>query len=163
MPAIGDRSHARSLRRTPPIQQAVFLTMPLRELRRAQPNISLAWVVRIAGKHMYLWRAVDHEGEVLEILVQRRRDRSAAIKLMRKLLRKQGFAPTRVTTDKRIKPRGTRTRWHRISSPSTKSAGATKSRAGLISTASSTRSFATPRLGSWPSAPTSSIVPDRAS
>src|ERR1700730_6165666 len=43
---------------------------------------------------MYLWRAVDHEGEVLEILVQRRRDRSAAVKLMRKLLRKQGFAPT---------------------------------------------------------------------
>ena len=49
---------------------------------------------------MYPWRAVDHEGEVLEILVQRRRDRSAAVKLMRKLLRKQGFAPTRVTTDK---------------------------------------------------------------
>jgi transposase-like protein len=57
-------------------------------------------VVRIAGKHMYLWRAVDHEGEVLEILVQRRRDRSAAVKLMRKLLRKQGFAPKKVTTDK---------------------------------------------------------------
>ena len=57
-------------------------------------------VVRIAGQHMYLWRAVDHVGEVLEILVQRRRDRSAAVKLMRKLLRKQGFAPTRVTTDK---------------------------------------------------------------
>src|SRR6201985_1619690 len=45
-------------------------------------------VVRIAGKHMYLWRAVDHEGEVLEILVQRRRDKCAAVKLMRKLLRK---------------------------------------------------------------------------
>jgi transposase-like protein len=57
-------------------------------------------VVRIAGKHMYLRRAVDHEGEVLEILVQRRRDRSAAVKLMRKLLRKQGFAPKKVTTDK---------------------------------------------------------------
>ena len=57
-------------------------------------------VVRLAGKRMYLWRAVDHEGEVLEILVQRRRDRSAAVKLMRKLLRKQAFAPTRVTTDK---------------------------------------------------------------
>ena len=55
-------------------------------------------VVRIAGKHMYLWRAVDHESEVLEIL--RRRDKRAAVKLMRKLLRKQGFAPKRVTTDK---------------------------------------------------------------
>src|ERR1700737_4206819 len=74
-------------------------------LRRCRPRPRDRWrldemVVRIAGKHMYLWRAVDHEGEVLEILVQRRRDRSAAVKLMRKLLRKQGFAPTRVTTDK---------------------------------------------------------------
>ena len=49
---------------------------------------------------MYLWRAVDHEGEILDVLVQRRRDRRAAVKLMRKLLRKQGFVPTRVTTDK---------------------------------------------------------------
>ena len=57
-------------------------------------------VVQIAGKHMYLSRAVDHEGEVLEILVQRRRDKRAAVRLMRKLLRKQGFAPTRVTIDK---------------------------------------------------------------
>src|SRR6266699_1620809 len=72
-----------------------------RGLRRCRPRWHLdEMVVRIAGRHMYLWRAVDHEGEVLEILVQRRRDRSAAVKLMRKLLRKQGFAPTRVTTDK---------------------------------------------------------------
>src|SRR6267154_111190 len=59
-------------------------------LRRCVPDRAIAsdrWhldeiVVRIAGKHMYLWRAVDHEGEVLEILVQRRQDnchiRSAA-------------------------------------------------------------------------------------
>src|SRR5689334_9368404 len=38
------------------------------------------------GKRMYLWRAVDHEGEILDVLVQRRR---AAVKLMRKLMRKQ--------------------------------------------------------------------------
>jgi putative transposase len=49
---------------------------------------------------MYLWRAVDDEGEVLEVLVQNRRDKAAATKLMRKLLKKQGFAPTQVTTDK---------------------------------------------------------------
>src|SRR3984957_17614258 len=48
-------------------------------------------VVRIAGKRMDLWRAVDHEGEILDVLVQRRRDRRAAVKLMRKLMRKQGF------------------------------------------------------------------------
>jgi len=56
-------------------------------------------VVRIAGKRMYLWRAVDHEGEVLDMLVQRRRDKLAALRLMRKLLRKQGFTPKLLTTD----------------------------------------------------------------
>jgi transposase-like protein len=50
-------------------------------------------VVRIAGERMYLWRAVDDEGEVLDMLVQRRRDTRAALRLMRKLLKKQGFAP----------------------------------------------------------------------
>jgi hypothetical protein len=35
------------------------------------------------GKRMYLWRAVDHEGEVLDMLVQRRRDKRAALRLMR--------------------------------------------------------------------------------
>jgi transposase-like protein len=56
--------------------------------------------VGIGGERMYLWRAVDDEGEVLDVLVQRRRDKAAALKLMRKLLKKQGFAPTAVTTDK---------------------------------------------------------------
>ena len=46
-----------------------------------------------------LCRAVDHEGEILDVLLQRRRDRRAAVKLMRKLLRKHGFAPKTVTTD----------------------------------------------------------------
>jgi transposase-like protein len=49
---------------------------------------------------MYLWRAVDDEGEVLEILIQRRRNKAAACKLMRRLLKKQGFALTQVTTDR---------------------------------------------------------------
>ena len=57
-------------------------------------------VVRIAGERMYLWRAVDHEGEVLDMLVQRRRDDRAALRLMRKLLKKQGFAPKLPVTDK---------------------------------------------------------------
>ena len=57
-------------------------------------------VVRIAGTRMYLWRAVDHEGEVLDMLVQRRRDSRAALRLMRKLLKKQGFAPKLLVTDK---------------------------------------------------------------
>jgi putative transposase len=49
--------------------------------------------VTIAGRRFWLWRAVDDEGEVLDLLVQRRRDKAAAVKLMRKLLKKQGFAP----------------------------------------------------------------------
>src|ERR1700738_4347099 len=76
-----------------------------RRLRRCRPRPSDRWyldemVVRIAGKRMYLWRAVDHEGEVLEMLVQRRRDKRAAVRLMRKLLKKQGFTPKLLTTDK---------------------------------------------------------------
>src|SRR6266853_211120 len=76
-----------------------------RRLRRCRPRPSDRWhldemVVRIAGKRMYLWRAVDHEGEVLDMLVQRCRGRRAALRLMRKLLRKQGFAPKLLTTDK---------------------------------------------------------------
>jgi putative transposase len=76
-----------------------------RRLRRSRPRPSDRWhldemVVRIAGKRMYLWRAVDHEGEVLDMLVQRRRDKRAALRLMRKLVRKQGFVPKLLTTDK---------------------------------------------------------------
>src|SRR5260221_1937109 len=76
-----------------------------RKLRRCHPRPSDRWhldemVVRIAGKRMYLWRAVDHEGEVLDMLVQRRRDKRAALRLMRKLLRKQGVTPKLLTTDK---------------------------------------------------------------
>ena len=52
------------------------------------------------GRRLYLWRAVDDEGEVLEVLIQRRRNKAAAGKLMPKLLKRQGFAPTQVTTDK---------------------------------------------------------------
>jgi transposase-like protein len=57
-------------------------------------------VVRIGGRHVYLWRAVDGEGEVLDMLVQRRRDKSAALRLLRKLLKRQGFAPRTIVTDR---------------------------------------------------------------
>jgi len=54
----------------------------------------------IGGCRMYLWRAVDDEGEVLDILVQSRRNKAAAVKLLRKLMKKLGFAPRRLVTDK---------------------------------------------------------------
>ena len=56
--------------------------------------------MRIGGKQMYLWRAVDAEGEVLDVLVQGKRDRRAAQKLMRTLLKKRGMAPDVWVTDK---------------------------------------------------------------
>jgi len=56
--------------------------------------------VRIGGRRTYLWRAVDDEGEVLEVLGQSRRNKRAALKLMRKLLKKQGYIPDEIVTDK---------------------------------------------------------------
>jgi putative transposase len=78
-----------------------------RRLRQRRPRPSDRWhldemVVRIAGErlYLYLWRAVDDEGEVLDMLVQRRRDSRAALRLMRKLLKKQGFVPKLLVTDR---------------------------------------------------------------
>ena len=74
-------------------------------LRHVRPTPSDHWhldemVIVIRGKHHWLWRAVDNEGEVLEFLVQPRRNAKAALRLMRKLLKKYGWVPTRITTDK---------------------------------------------------------------
>ena len=66
--------------------------------RPVAPQIEV--FVSIAGKRMYLWRAVEGEGEVLDIQVQSRRNKKAALKLMRRLLNKQGFVPDAVVTDK---------------------------------------------------------------
>jgi putative transposase len=56
--------------------------------------------VSIGGRQMYLWRAVDAEGEVLDILVQSTRDKRAATRLMRKLMRKSGICPSALVTDR---------------------------------------------------------------
>jgi len=74
-------------------------------LRRRRSPSSGRWhldemVVRIRGRRMFLWRAVDDEGEVLDMLVQRRRNKHAALKLLRKLLKRQGVHPETITTDK---------------------------------------------------------------
>ena len=74
-------------------------------IRRSRPRPSDHWhldemVISIRGDRYWLWRAVDNEGEVLDFLVQRRRNAKVARKLMVKLLKKYGFAPTRVVTDR---------------------------------------------------------------
>jgi transposase-like protein len=74
-------------------------------LRRSRPKPTGRWhldemVVKIRGNRMFLWRAVDDEGEVLDMLVQERRNKGAALRLLRKLLRNQGVRPNAIITDK---------------------------------------------------------------
>lgn len=72
--------------------------------RRAGSHSNWRWhidevFVKINCERCYLWRAVDHEGTVLESYVSKRRDRRAALKVLRKLLSKYG-SPTEIVTDK---------------------------------------------------------------
>ena len=71
------------------------------ELRKRRPKPHSIWhldevYLKIDGRMVYLWRAVDAEGEVLDVLVQSKRNKHAALKLMRKLLRKYAVAPASV-------------------------------------------------------------------
>jgi putative transposase len=82
-----------------------FGPMIAKNLRKIWPKAYTRWhldeiVISIAGRQMYKWRAVDGEGEVLEILVQPQRDKAAALRLLRKPLRRQSFIPTVIVTDK---------------------------------------------------------------
>src|SRR5918911_1542400 len=75
------------------------------QIRRRLPQAGDKWhldevVVKISGVKHWLWRAVDQDGTVLDILVQRRRDKQAAKRLLRKLLKQQGRAPRVMITDK---------------------------------------------------------------
>jgi len=74
-------------------------------LRRRQPRPGDVWhldevVVKIAGRSYWLWRAVDQHGVVLEEILQSRRDKRAAKRLLVKLMKHWGFAPKRIITDK---------------------------------------------------------------
>jgi len=74
------------------------------DLRKRRPKPYTTWhldevYLKISGRMVYLWRAVDAEGEVLDVLVQSKRNKHAALKLMRKLLKKCGFVPDRLITD----------------------------------------------------------------
>ena len=55
--------------------------------------------VKINGERHYLWRAVDHEGEVLESYVTKKRDKKAALKFMKKAMQRYG-SPNEIVTDK---------------------------------------------------------------
>ena len=55
--------------------------------------------VRINGERHYLWRAVDHEGEVLEVFATKRRDRRAALKFLKRVMKRYG-RPSSIVTDR---------------------------------------------------------------
>jgi putative transposase len=79
-----------------------FGPMIAAHLRKRRPKPHAAWhldevYLKIDGRMVYLWRAVD--AEVLDVLVQSKRDKHAALKLMRKLLKKYAFVPERLVTD----------------------------------------------------------------
>ena len=76
-----------------------------RNLKRRQGRLGDSWhvdevFIRINGQQQYLWRAVDQNGDVIDILVQPRRDQRAAERFFRRLLRGQGKEPLQITTDK---------------------------------------------------------------
>ena len=76
-----------------------------RKLKRREGRLGDTWhldelLVMIQGERQYFWRAVDQDGDVLDILVQPRRDRRAAKRFFRKLLKGQGSEPRRLVTDK---------------------------------------------------------------
>ena len=93
-------------------------------LRRGRPSPTGRWhldeaVCRIGGRRMYLWRAVDDEGEVLDVLVQKRRNKHAALKLLRRLLRNTGIHPEEIVTDKLASYRAAMKVLHLQAAPST--------------------------------------------
>jgi putative transposase len=74
------------------------------DLRKRRPKPHCTWhldemYIKIDRRLVYLWRAVDAEGEVLDVLLQSKRDKRAALKLMRKLLKKMNFVPDKLVTD----------------------------------------------------------------
>ncbi len=82
-----------------------FGPVDARTLRRRRGHMGETWYldevfVTIQGRQQYLWRAVDEDGDVIDILVQSRRDRRAAKRFFRKLLKRQGREPRRLITDR---------------------------------------------------------------
>ena len=76
-----------------------------RRLRRNRGRMGDTWYLdelflKIQGRQQYLWLAVDEDGDVIDILVQSRRDRRAATRFFRTLLKGQGREPRRLITDK---------------------------------------------------------------
>jgi len=77
-----------------------------KHLRKRQGRAGDVWlldevyIVTVQGERRYLWRAVDQDGDTIDILVQKRKDTQAAKRFFKKLLKGEGCAPNRIVTDK---------------------------------------------------------------
>ena len=76
-----------------------------KKLRKSAGRLGDTWYldevfINIRGEQHYLWRAVDQEGDEIDILVQRKRNKQAALRFFRKLFRKTGVRPHKIVTDK---------------------------------------------------------------
>ena len=100
--------HHIALNKVEPILVAAYIEQHpgyAKSVRRKQGRLGDIWhvdelFVRIQGRQVYLWRAVDQDGDVLDILVTTRRDKRAAKRFFRKVLKKQGQSPWQLITDK---------------------------------------------------------------
>ena len=75
-------------------------------LRKRRGRLGDSWfldeatAVTIHGQRLYLWRAVDQDNDVIDVLVQKRKDKQAAKRFFLKMLKHQGATPRRITTDR---------------------------------------------------------------
>ena len=76
-----------------------------KQLRKRQGRLGDTWymdeltIITVQGQRRYLWRAVDQDDNVLDILIQKRKDKQAAKRFFRKMLKEQGQSPRRMITD----------------------------------------------------------------
>jgi putative transposase len=77
-----------------------------RKIKKCRGSLGDTWymdevyIVTVRGERLYLWRAVDQDGDVLDILVQKRKDKQAAARFFRKLMKGQGRSAREIVTDK---------------------------------------------------------------
>jgi putative transposase len=85
---------------TPPIPSRYHLLCRLALLSLQPEPPPVCRTIQINGRQHYLWRAVDQDGEVVDVYLQAKRDGAAAKRFFRRLLRNHGKEPRKVVTDK---------------------------------------------------------------
>jgi putative transposase len=77
-----------------------------RSIKKRRGSLGDTWymdevyIVTVRGERRYLWRAVDQDGDVLDILVQKRKDKQSAVRFFKKLMKGQGCSARKIVTDK---------------------------------------------------------------